>query len=487
MSRRLRLCLSSILVLCAIPSCAVPTEDAEEGVAEIGQAVVIPPKGGASTLDVGEWNIEWFGSTGLGPANDTQQLQNARDIITGADLDLWAVEEIVGVSHFNTLVGELPGYAGLLANDPLVTGGSASYSNGEQKVGVIYKTSVATVHSAKIILAAYDHEFAGRPPLELAMTVSVAGTSMDVVVIVLHAKADSGSASYTRRKNGSVALKSYLDSTYPGQPVLVIGDFNDDVDTSITSGKASPYANFVGDAADYVFPTKALTDAGLRSTVSYAQMIDHHLVTDELASLYLAGSAEVYRVDQYIGDYGSSTSDHYPVITRYALDGGSQEPDPDPGPTQVFLNEILANEPGSSTGGEFVEIVNAGEATASLGGFTLSDAGGLRHTFPAGASLPPGGAVVVFGAASGIPAGVPNAVIAASGGLSLGNGGDSVILADAAGAIVDSVTYGSSLASADGVSMNRSPDASPGGGFVLHTSLAAANASPGTRVSGSSF
>jgi hypothetical protein len=35
--------------------------------------------------------------------------------------------------------------------------------------------------------------------------------------------------------------------------------------------------------------------------------------------------------------------------------------------------------------------------------------------------------------------------------------------------------------------MNRSPDASSGGTFVLHTTLSSAASSPGKRVSGSAF
>jgi hypothetical protein len=157
------------------------------------------------------------------------------------------------------------------------------------------------------------------------------------------------------------------------------------------------------------------------------------------------------------------------------------------GPAQVFLNEILANEPGSSTSGEFIEVVNAGGGAADLGGWSLSDASGARHVFASGASLPPGAAIVIFGSASAIPPGLSNAVASSSGGLSLANSGDSVILKDAGGDVIDSVTYSSALAGTDAVSMNRSPDASPAGAFVLHTALSAASASPGERADGSSF
>lgn len=156
------------------------------------------------------------------------------------------------------------------------------------------------------------------------------------------------------------------------------------------------------------------------------------------------------------------------------------------GSPKLFLNEILANEPSSDTTAEFVEIVNGGAAAADLSGYTLWDSTAVRHTFAAGTTLGAGQAIVVFAGASAIPAGI-NAVASSTGSLSLGNSGDSVILKDASSATVDSVTYTSTLAGTDGVSMNRSPDASPTGSFVLHTTLSASSSSPGKRVDGSAF
>jgi hypothetical protein len=50
-----------------------------------------------------------------------------------------------------------------------------------------------------------------------------------------------------------------------------------------------------------------------------------------------------------------------------------------------------------------------------------------------------------------------------------------------------SYTYAGSLAGVDGVSMNRNPDASASGTFVLHTSISSRTTSPGTRADGSAF
>jgi endonuclease/exonuclease/phosphatase family metal-dependent hydrolase len=157
------------------------------------------------------------------------------------------------------------------------------------------------------------------------------------------------------------------------------------------------------------------------------------------------------------------------------------------GSALVFINEVLANEAGSDVNGEFVELVNSGGTAADLSGWTVSDSAGVHHTFASGTTLAAGAAIVVFGGASGIPAGLTNAVAATTGTLALGNSGDTVTVKNAAGTTVSTTTYTSALSGTDGVSMNRSPDGASGGTFVLHTTLSSAAASPGKRVSGSAF
>lgn len=563
------------MLLVALSACQVE----ELAPVELSQAAVVPSRGTASTFDVGAWNLEWFGDTANGPTNEALQLGNARDVIAGADMDVWGMEEIVSAGQFSSLVSQLPGYAGLLANDPSVTNGPAYYSdfgNAEQKVGLLYKTSAASVLGASVILTQYNNDFAGRPPLEVRLRVAAGGGTEDVVMIVMHPKCCTDSTSYQRRVTAANALKSYLDATYPTQKVWVIGDFNDDVDTSISTGKASPYQPFVTDAARYLVPTKALSDARISSTVSNSETIDHHLVSNEVAAAYVPSSAEVFRVDAYVPSYATTTSDHYPVLSRYALGGGGSAPSitvlspnggtltagtsspitwaasavtnvrleltTDGGATwstlaasvpaasgayawtvpavatsaafvrvsdtasstsdrsdtafsialsggvaEVVINEILANEPGSNTAGEAIELLNRGTGSAAIGGWTLSDGSSTRHVFAAGTTLAPGQAIVVFGAASGIPGGLANAVASSTGSLGLSNSGDTVTLRSGGSTVVGAFSYSSALSGQDGVSMNRSPDGGGVTSYVLHTSLSSLSSSPGRRSSGAAW
>jgi endonuclease/exonuclease/phosphatase family metal-dependent hydrolase len=327
MSQRLRRSAALALAALGLAGCQVTRGDREpvDGPGIPGEAapgVSVPRRGAATTLDIASWNLEWFGDPVNGPTNEALQLSHVRDVIGGTDFDLWGLEEVVSTADFNSLVAQLPGYAGFLANDPSVVDGPAFYSDfndGEQKVGLVYKTSIVSVLGAAVILTQNDLEFAGRPPLEVKLRVTLNGRTEDLVVIVMHPKCCADSASYDRRVNASSALKAYLDATYPTQQVWVIGDWNDDVDSSIFDGQPSPYQDFVADSAHYFIPTTALSDARIGSTVRFSDTIDHHMTTDEAAATYIAGSAEVYRVDAFISKYGTTTSDHYPVLSRYAF------------------------------------------------------------------------------------------------------------------------------------------------------------------------
>lgn len=311
-----RLAVLALLVLGGCGGPATPPEPPGDVPLDVA------PRGTATTFDVATWNVEWFGDTGNGPADEGLQLRRVRDVIRGTDLDLWGVQEVVDDAAFASLVAELPGYAGFLANAPSVENGPAFYSDfggREQKVGLIHKTSVVQVLGARVVLTDKDHEFAGRPPLEVRVRVTLGSGQMDGVVLVLHAKSGADEASWVRREGGARALRAYLETTWPDAPVWVIGDFNDDVDTSILPGRPTPYAEFVAAGPSWSFPTAALSAAGQRSTVGYSDVIDHHLVSDEALALYLAGSVEAYRLDGIVPEYGTTTSDHFPVLARYRL------------------------------------------------------------------------------------------------------------------------------------------------------------------------
>ncbi|HEX8437519.1 lamin tail domain-containing protein, partial [Archangium sp.] len=143
-----------------------------------------------------------------------------------------------------------------------------------------------------------------------------------------HLKAFSNYDDYLDRQTASQRLKEYLDTELSTARVIVLGDWNDDVDKSISRDstgvyRQTPFQNFLDAPASYTFVTQPLTNQG--STVSNGSFIDHQLVTDELLANYVSNSARVLKPS--IFNYGNTTSDHYPVLSRFTF---SVEPPPPP-------------------------------------------------------------------------------------------------------------------------------------------------------------
>jgi len=178
-------------------------------------------------------------------------------------------------------------------------------------------------------------------------------------------------------------------------------------------------------------------------------------------------------------------------------------------PTMV-VNEVLADPPTGTDGDanhdgtrdaaddEFVELVNATNSPINISGWTLrthsttSATETVRHTFAANTNFPAGEAMVVFGGGTFSPAdplfGCAQIVKASSGGLSLTNGGLTILVRDGSGNLVTQFSYGGTtgLNGGNAQSLTRSPDIN--GSFVLHTTIAGARKfSSGLKVDGTPF
>lgn len=318
-SRRLTaLAVTLVVAACGGSSTEPPIEPPDPPPTDTVWAV--PASGSDATFDVVTWNIRQFGAGSRDPG---PQIRRVRDVVSGVDADLWGVQEISDSSDFATVMTELAprGYARLLANDPSVEGGGEHYPGNSIKVGIVYKTAAVSVSSARIILEELDYEFAGRPPMEILVEVTHGGATMDAVVVVLHAKASADSASWARRQRAGDGLKEYLDATWGATPVWVIGDWNDDVDVSITEGLDTPYRTFVDAAPDWVFPTEFLSRNGISSIPRYEDPVDHILASDEVMAGFQDGSVQVLRVDSHIPDFENAASDHLPVFASFRLGG----------------------------------------------------------------------------------------------------------------------------------------------------------------------
>jgi hypothetical protein len=294
------------------------------------------------TLEVANWNIEWFGSTvsGQGPTDDALQQANATTMLTNLAADVYGLAEVVDTVRFRNMVAQLSANTGVQYGYKI--GDFGSYADdandpdyaGDQKLAFIYRKGVVQPVLFQGLLrctqaaacAAYTPWASGRFPYLMAADVTLDGVTKRVNFVVIHAKANATATSandWQRRKDGADLLKTYLDTTYPGGNTLIVGDYNDVLNGTIATGVTPPvssYITFLNDVANYTPLTLALANAGAQSTASFPTVIDNVIASKPMANYYLAGSAAI-RTDLAAGitNYANTTSDHYPVYTRYSL------------------------------------------------------------------------------------------------------------------------------------------------------------------------
>ncbi|MGE5105902.1 MAG: choice-of-anchor J domain-containing protein [Sphingobacteriales bacterium] len=292
-----------------------------------------------TTLEVVNWNMEWFGSTSLGPTNNDLQEQNAETVLKNANVDIYGLVEVVDESRLARIVSHMPGYSYVICNygshtNPFESG--AGSINEAQKEAFVYKTALFSNISTKALVTdgvntaadlsnpAYNYFSSGRYPFMLTADITLNGITRKTSFVLLHAKANTSPTvtSYARRKAGSDTLKYTLNNLYPDDNIIILGDINDDLDSTITDGinpKITSYIAFTSDTVTtYSSPTLALSLAGKKSTVSFNDIIDHVLLSNEISPYYMPASANILTdVATLINNYGSTTSDHYPAFTRY--------------------------------------------------------------------------------------------------------------------------------------------------------------------------
>ncbi len=299
------------------------------------------------TFDVVTWNLEFFGAEKedyqgeeYGPENEALQLQNVRNVLDSLNADIVAVEEVSDTTYFTQLISQLPGYGAVLSNRYSYSFQGPDNTFPPQRVGFIYKTStVQNVKTQVLLEKLYDEArngnaallpnyptgdpssfwSSGRLPLMLTADATINGITKKVRLIVVHAKSGATEADRRRREYDAQVLKDTLDTYYANDRVMLLGDYNDDVDVSIAGGAATSYQSFVSDTAGYQVLTKTLSAAGFRSTVGFNDMIDHIAISNELAREYLPGSVNVITPFRLIRNYANTTSDHLPVTARFAF------------------------------------------------------------------------------------------------------------------------------------------------------------------------
>jgi len=297
------------------------------GAVQIACAQAISPQ---DTLDVVNWNLEFFGDT---PSELPQEMEKTKTIMNNLDADIYALVEVVNTDSLHSLVQSLNGSYNYIVSPfgSFASSPTGSQYASAQKLAFVYRTSMVKNVSGRALLKnslyAYDYWSSGRFPY--LVTAEVLGKDnlwRTFQFVIIHAKANSDYNSCLRRYAGALELKDTLDNHYSSDRLMILGDFNDDLDVSICSSfSESTFAGFVKDSSDansYKAVTMPLSQAGQSSIYGYSSFLDHVVISNEVVPYYVPGSAELLKskVTSWVTSYTNYVSDHYPVKTRYVMD-----------------------------------------------------------------------------------------------------------------------------------------------------------------------
>ena len=289
------------------------------------------------TLDVMTWNMEFFGATiaNFGPSNVTLQASNALKVFQATLPDVIAVQEVSDEALLASLVAQLPGYAVICSDRFSRSFDAPDPSFPPQKLCLIYNTAVVEILDTKVLFEKiYDEArlgtnpildgyptgtpssfwSSGRLPWMVTAIADINGVKEKINFINIHAKSGSASEDLLRRKFDNQALKDTLDAYYADENIILLGDYNDDLDESIGGGN-STYEVIISDE-DFDGVTVSLSENGLRSFIFNDNVIDHITLSNELFDNYLEGSEVLFIPFNLIENYANTTSDHLPVSVR---------------------------------------------------------------------------------------------------------------------------------------------------------------------------
>jgi len=300
----------------------------------------------SETFNIATYNMEFFGTdvkgtNGIefGPTDDALQVANATTVLQTIAADVFAVEEISDDNAFNQLVSNLPGYDKILSDRWSYSWQVPDPNFPPQKTGFIYNTSRVKLVSSRVMFAQlYDEILAGtvsldnyptgtsssfwssgRLPFMATFDVTINGATRRIRMIDIHAKSASDQQSYDRRAYDANVLLDSLNMYYKNENIILLGDFNDNVFGSITTGAQSSYNSFVDDTDNFKVLTYDLNQSGASTFPSSTSFIDNMIISNELANAYVNNSVTVEDPRNYITNYSNTTSDHLPVSARLLL------------------------------------------------------------------------------------------------------------------------------------------------------------------------
>lgn len=274
-----------------------------------------------NTLEIITWNIEHF------PKNGQATVVYVADIIEALDADILAIQEVDDISYFEQMIDGLSAYNGYLES---IWFGGLAY---------IYKPDVIQVNEFYEIYTTSEYwSYFPRSPMVMDITFM----NERFIIINNHFKCcgdgifdmDNSNDEETRRYFASNLLKEYVDTHFPDENVIVLGDLNDSLSDD---SQNNIFQTILNDPANYLFTDFEIATGSSSdwSFPNWPSHLDHILITNELFDEFENTNSDIQtiKIEEYLEggwtEYDQNISDHRPVALKLFTDGNLSVTDTD--------------------------------------------------------------------------------------------------------------------------------------------------------------
>lgn len=265
------------------------------------------------SLEILSWNIQFF------PLNGDLTVDYLLEAIPAIDADIIAFQEVAEVGLFYDMIDQLPNYEAFVGTtDDFV------------KLAFVYRNDLVDVSNIYEIFTGEEYwlPFLRRP---LLMECAIDGE--ELIIINNHFKALGDGIldlldpedEENRRLQATNLLKEYIDTNFPDDNVIVLGDLNDLITDDPENNVFQP---LLEDPENYAFADRALATGNAEnwSYPSWPSHLDHVIISNEIFDAFYAHSSSVstLKIEDHLvggwGEYSANISDHRPVALKLFKD-----------------------------------------------------------------------------------------------------------------------------------------------------------------------
>ncbi|MGM0579258.1 MAG: endonuclease/exonuclease/phosphatase family protein [Bacteroidota bacterium] len=269
-------------------------DEEEQYIPEVIESFDCFPQYDESSFDIVTWNVERY------PLDyDTPSV--IRTVLDTTEVDIFAFQEIQDPENMTTVIDSLADWEFVYAD--------VRY---DLEIGFAYRPEeIVSITDLELLFQDDSDPF----PREAVKTTVEHISGREIHLINIHLKCCNDGVE--RRTVASEMMKNYIETELSGQDVILLGDFNDEIDDA-----ENPFSNFINDSENYLFADMdiALGNPEFWSYPSFGpegSHIDHILLANGL--LEVENETQTLKVDDCVSRYEYNVSDHLPVMTSLSF------------------------------------------------------------------------------------------------------------------------------------------------------------------------